>query len=122
MAKAKATTRGQAQVADRLRRMAARAGNAKAQVQYLQDYAIYVHEDLEAHHPVGQAKYLSQPAKDMRKELAATVGTTIARGGTTEEGLYRAGLKLQRASQKLVPGDTGALKNSARTVIVPLGS
>lgn len=24
-------------------------------------YAIYVHEDLEAHHPVGQAKFLEEP-------------------------------------------------------------
>ncbi len=122
MAKAKATTRGQVQIVDKLRRMAARAGNKKAQVQYGQDYAIYVHENLEAHHPVGQAKYLSQPAREMRRELAQTVAQTVARGGTTEEGLLRSGLKLQRASQKLVPVDTGALKNSARTVIVPLGS
>lgn len=26
-------------------------------------YAVYVHENLEAHHPVGQAKFLEEPAK-----------------------------------------------------------
>ena len=32
-----------------------------------------------------------------------------------ERGLVKAGLTLQRASQKVVPVDTGALKNSAYT-------
>jgi hypothetical protein len=27
------------------------------------DYAVYVHEDLEAFHPVGQAKFLEEPLK-----------------------------------------------------------
>lgn len=38
-----------------------------------------------------------------------------AQGRAVERGLLRAGLFLQRESQKVVPVDTGALRNSART-------
>ncbi|MES2360157.1 MAG: HK97 gp10 family phage protein [Gemmatimonadota bacterium] len=41
------------------------------------DYALTVHENLEAHHPVGQAKYLEQPlmaaAKTLPERIAARV-------------------------------------------------
>ena len=77
------------------------------------DYAVYVHENLQAKHPVGQAKFLEQPAREMASELGKTVAATVAAGGTMLEGLKVAGLALQRASQKLVPVDTGNLKGSA---------
>ncbi len=38
-----------------------------------------------------------------------------------ERGLKRAGLFVQRESQKIVPVDTGALKNSARTTATGQG-
>lgn len=33
-------------------------------VGFEEEYAIYVHENLEAHHPVGQAKFLEQPLQE----------------------------------------------------------
>jgi hypothetical protein len=33
-------------------------------VGFEEEYAIYVHENLEAHHNVGQAKFLEQPLKE----------------------------------------------------------
>lgn len=42
-------------------------------VSYGTEYAIYVHENLEAHHPVGQAKYLSTPLTEKREALQKIV-------------------------------------------------
>lgn len=82
-------------------------------VGYTQRYAIYVHENLEAHHPVGQAKYLEQPAREL--PLGEIIASNMKAGATLEKALLVAGLRLQRDSQKLVPVDTGALKGSAFT-------
>lgn len=84
-------------------------------VGYTQAYAIYVHENLEAHHPVGQAKFLEQPAREEADKLGEIVATAVKKGSTLPEALLLAGLYLQRASQLLVPVDTGALKGSAFT-------
>lgn len=89
--------------------------NVSVIVGYTQSYAIYVHEDLEAQHPVGQAKFLEQPARELSTELGAQIGEGVAKGMTMEQSLLVAGLRLQRESQQLVPVDTGALKNSAFT-------
>jgi len=87
-------------------------------VGYTAQYAIYVHENLEANHPNGgQAKYLEQPAREMQAELAQIVKDRLNRGQTLEQALYVAGLKLQGESQKLVPVDTGNLRASAFTRI-----
>lgn len=90
-------------------------GNVSVVVGYSQAYAVYVHEDLEAHHPVGQAKFLEQPARELRQELGKTVRDGLKRGLTLEQSLVMAGLRLQRDSQQLCPVDTGALRASAFT-------
>ena len=42
----------------------------EVEVGYTQGYAIYVHEDLEAHHAPGKiAKYLEHPARENQTEL-----------------------------------------------------
>ena len=84
-------------------------------VGYTQNYAIFVHENLEAIHPVGQAKFLEQPARTEQGAIAKIVRDALSQGKTMAQALVLAGLYLQRASQKLVPIDTGALKNSAFT-------
>lgn len=89
--------------------------DASVVVGYTQSYAIYVHENLEANHPVGQAKFLEQPFRSMSGELKGIVFEALRKGKTMAQALLLAGLRLQRESQKLVPVDTGALKNSAFT-------
>lgn len=93
----------------------ARGGRASVTVGYTQSYAVYVHENLEAKHPVGQAKFLEQPAREMAEELGDIIARAMQRGAAMLQALYMAGLRLQRESQKLVPVDTGALKGSAFT-------
>ena len=80
-------------------------------------YGLRVHEDMEAYHRVGQAKFLEQPARELSNDgtLGAIVRKAVVAGKTVLEGLLLAGLRLQREAQLLVPVDTGALKASAYT-------
>jgi hypothetical protein len=84
------------------------------------NYAIYVHENLEAAHSPGkQAKFLESPARTLNNtgQLGKIVEKTVAKGGTVQQGLLLAGMAVQRASQKIVPIDTGNLRASAFTAL-----
>lgn len=90
-------------------------GKVSVTVGFTQSYAIHVHENLHSRHPVGQAKYLEQPARELQGVLGKVVVATMVQGNTLEQGLVNAGLRLQREAQKLTPIDTGALRASAFT-------
>ena len=103
-------------------KLLALAGRAKKDtpsvvVGFTQNYAIYVHERTDLHHPVGQAKFLEQPARQLSNDgtLGAIVSAAMREKKTMAQGLLLAGLRLQRESQHLTPVDTGALKGSAFT-------
>ena len=89
-----------------------------AKVGYSANYALHVHERTDIPHKTGQAKYLETPLKTKRKELEKIIKDALKRGLTTGQAVLMAGLYLQRESQKLVPVDTGYLKNSAYTRVV----
>lgn len=89
--------------------------NPSVIVGYTQAYALHVHENMESHHPVGQAQYLRQPARTLETELANLAIKAVRNGATIAQALLIMGLRLQRESQLLVPVDTGALKASAFT-------
>ena len=84
-------------------------------VGYTQSYAVYVHENRNAYHPIGKAGFLLDPARRLRAELARIVRVSLQRGRTAAQALLLAGLRLQRESQQEVPVDTGALRASAFT-------
>lgn len=85
-------------------------------VGYTQAYAVYVHENTEANHPNGgQAKFLEQPARELKKEFGKIIRQAVGKGYTVVQALLLCGLRLQKESQQLVPVDTGALKASAFT-------
>lgn len=84
-------------------------------VGYTASYAIFVHENLEAFHTVGQAKFLEQPAITLRPELRSIITDAIGSGQSMNDALLLAGLRLQAESQLLCPVDTGALRASAFT-------
>lgn len=96
-------------------RDAAKDADSVVLVGFSQKYAIYVHENMNAHHPVGQAKFLEQPARELRNELGSIIETTFKQTGSVRKGLLLAGLRLQREAQLLTPVDTSALKASAWT-------
>ena len=101
-------------------------------VGYTAKYALYVHENTEMTlkgqkrpgknrgkfwDPQGraQAKFLETPAREKQDEIGTIIVKTYARTGMMGKSLLVGGLFLQRESQKLVPVDTGNLKNSAFT-------
>ena len=90
-------------------------GTSPVVVGFTQSYALIVHENLEAFHPVGQAKYLEEPARTLQKELGDITKSHVVSGGSLQDGLLKAGLRLQREAQELTPVDTGALRASAFT-------
>ena len=94
-----------------------KGGSASVIVGYTANYAIYVHEMVGANfkRPGSQAKFLEQPARELKTELTNIIGKTVEKGGTLEQGLMIAGLRLQRASQQVCPVDTGNLRASAFT-------
>lgn len=92
--------------------------NVSVVVGYTQFYGLYVHETPpeKAKHAAGKSwKFLEFPARRLAKELADIVVTVYKKTGTLCKGLLMAGLRLQRASQEMVPIDTAALKASAYT-------
>jgi len=95
------------------------ASKASVTTGFTQNYAVYVHENLESKHDVGQAKFLEQPSRQLNNsgELGRIVGTAVKRGASVEQGLLLAGLRIQGEAQLLTPVDTGALKASAFTSI-----
>jgi hypothetical protein len=122
----------------KLRRVSEDGGKPSVIVGYTAEYALHVHENLEAAHgaaynvkyaayykrgkragqlkiqrgPEQQAKFLERPAREMKRELAGMVRETVAKGSTLTQGLLLAGGALLHASQQIVPVDTGYLKNS----------
>lgn len=59
-------------------------------------YALFVHENLEAHHPVGQALYLEQPFKWAKKGMSERLAEALRRrsfnryGGTMAQAMGEA--------------------------------
>lgn len=97
------------------RRLAAKNAECVITVGFTQNYGLYVHENLQAYHPVGQAKFLEQPARMLKPVLPRQVANMIRGGYTLPQALMVAGLRLQREAQFLTPVLTGALRASAFT-------
>lgn len=64
---------------------------------------------------VGQPKFLEAPARSNREKYLRIVADSLAKGLPLIVAVYNAGLDFQRDAQRLVPVDTGNLKNSAFT-------
>lgn len=78
-------------------------------------YAIYVHEDLTAHHTVGQAKFLEQPLRQNMQKIVDNVTKAVANGRSLSEILLVEGKRIEILSKQLVPVDTGYLRSSSFT-------
>lgn len=91
------------------------------EVGYSTPYAIYVHEDLQAAHTVGQAKFLEEPARLMVNDLRDVVARELMRGSTWVNALFSAAKLLEAATVPLVPVDTGLLRSTAFTRIANYG-
>lgn len=77
-------------------------------------YAVYQHEILWYNHPRGgQAKFLEQPANEMRPVMAATIKSLMTTKTDIGPALIAAATLLKLRAVALAPIKTGALKKSA---------
>ena len=88
-------------------------------VGYAAPHAVHVHEDMEAHHEVGQAKYLEYPARLYAEDIQKAVAQEYQKSHDLEKALLTGGRLLLELSQPLVPVDTGELKASGFVEVVP---
>jgi uncharacterized protein YyaL (SSP411 family) len=104
----------------RLQRLRGRyRSQPKVVVGYTADYAVYVHENLEAYHPVGQAKFLEVAVRRHRRDVGAMVRKTMRKGGVSlREACADAGRFLQAKAMELTPVDTGNLRGSSFIKVV----
>jgi hypothetical protein len=86
--------------------------NRRVSVGYSAPYSVFVHENLQVHHPNGSAKFLEQPAREKSAEVALAVRSAVGRGQPVVEALRAGGEALLAASQQLVPVLTGNLRSS----------
>lgn len=103
-----------AQNIKRIKEQAKRNAKLTFAVTYKAPYATKIHEDLEMPHTNGQAKYLEQPLRENTSKMSAMVKDLMKKGKTLNQALREIGEWLLAESQKLVPVDTGALKNSGQ--------
>lgn len=108
---------GVASLLSRLAQIASALKGASVTVGYSTEYAVYVHENLMAMHPVGQAKFLEGPYRSNSGRIKEIIREELEKGRSLGQALLIAGLFLQRKSQEVCPVDTGALRNSAFTVL-----
>ncbi len=96
-------------------RDAAQQDGSSVIVGFTQEYGIYVHENLEARHPIGQAKFLEEPARTFAQEIGQIIANVYRKSRNLLKSLFVGGLRLQREAQIRCPVDTGALRASAFT-------
>ena len=53
------------------------AGELRYDVRYNSDYSLYVHEDLEARHPQGQAKFLQEATNQEGRKVISEISKDI---------------------------------------------
>ena len=116
---AKATLKGSEKLRRTFANLSDKAKKGSVVVGYTANYAISVHEMINAsfQRPGAQAKFLEKPFREMKQRLVKQIETDLEAGMPMDQALFRAGLVLQRASQDIVPVDTGNLRASAFTRI-----
>lgn len=87
-------------------------GMAVTKVGFTADHAVPVHERLDVHHPIGQAKYLEQPLRTEEKPMADIVKKRLMARETLKSAQVSAAQHLIKVALPLVPVDTGELRSS----------
>ena len=93
-------------------------GSPEAVVGFGTDYAVPVHERVEAFHPIGSAKFLEIPFNDIRRGYRENLSRRIAKFMRTGHphplaaALYEMALIVDKNAVSLTPVDTGRLRAS----------
>lgn len=96
---------------------ATKLSKAVGYVGYSAEYANYVHENMEAFHRVGQAKYLTTAINKFLPKMTNMLKEELKDGGDPKAAIQKVLLAIKYESQKLVPVDTGFLRSSAYTKV-----
>lgn len=96
----------------RKRRRVLEDQSSEVTVGYSAPYAAAVHERLDVHHPIGQAKYLEQPLRTEEKAMRDIVRSRLRARETLKQAHLTAAKHLMKISLQLVPIDTGVLRGS----------
>lgn len=91
--------------------------NKVVEVSFGTNYGLYVHEDMEASHVNGEAKYLTKAA-DLEESAVIENFKKLIKIADLGLTLFSCGAMIQRRAQKLVPVDTGNLKGTAMTEVM----
>lgn len=87
-------------------------GFAETKVGYTAPYALAVHERLDLHHPIGQAKFLEQPMRTEEKVMSDIIRSRLRARERLKQAQLAAARHLIRVSLQLTPIDTGRLRDS----------
>lgn len=87
-------------------------GLSTTKVGYSAPYAVPVHERLDVHHPIGQAKFLEQPIRTEAKPMADIIRSRLRARERLKAAQLAAAKHLMKVSLQLVPVDTGMLRDS----------
>lgn len=79
---------------------------------YRAQYAVFVHEDPWAFHPIGKWRYLADPLRRGRGQMGKIIKTVLRQKKSLELATWAALEWLREASQEEVPIDTGFLHDS----------
>ena len=79
---------------------------------YAAPYAIYVHEDPFADHPIGKWKFLEDPLRRGRGYMGRLIKQSLRRKRSLADAVLVALAWLEQASKDEVPIDTGELHDS----------
>ena len=98
-----------------LRKRRAKAGLdglSTLKVGYGAKHAVPVHERLDVHHPIGQAKFLEQPIRTEAKTMGDIIKKKLMARESLKVAHMEAAKHLMKVSLQLVPVDTGELRDS----------
>ncbi len=82
------------------------------QAGYRAHYAVFVHEDPWAFHPIGKWRYLADPLRRGRGQMGKIMKAVLLQKRSLEAATWAALEWLREASGEEVPVSTGFLKNS----------
>lgn len=98
---------------EKARRIVRNNPTVSLRIGYTAFYALRVHEDLMMNHPNGgEAKFLEKAIRRNNAEITDIVSREIRNGQSLSEALFKAGEMIVAESTKLVPVDTGYLRDS----------
>ncbi len=85
---------------------------SETKVGFTAPYAVPVHERMDVHHPIGQAKFLEQPMRTEVKPMADIIRSRLRARESLKSAQLVAAKHLIKVSLTLTPVDTGLLVSS----------